>query len=81
MTTAASEDLVDVHDRMPVILDREQADLWLDGATDRDELENLMRPGRPGRLALREVSRRVNSVRNDDEECLRPAEEQSDLFG
>jgi putative SOS response-associated peptidase YedK len=81
VTTAASEDLADVHDRMPVILDPEQVDLWLDPATGLDELETLMRPGKAGRLALREVSQRVNSVRNDDEECLLPAEEQSDLFG
>lgn len=81
VTTAASEDLADVHDRMPVILHREQVDLWLDPATGLDELETLMRPGKEGRLALREVSQRVNSVQNDDEQCLLPAEEQSDLFG
>ncbi|MDH3296937.1 MAG: SOS response-associated peptidase [Gemmatimonadota bacterium] len=81
VTTRASEDLEDVHDRMPVILDPGQVDKWLDSATGLDELEALMLPGRAGRLTRREVSSRVNSVRYDDEDCLAPVSVQSDLFG
>jgi putative SOS response-associated peptidase YedK len=53
----------------------------LDPHTSLDELANLMLPGPPGRFELREVSRRVNNVRHDDEECIAPAETQVNLFG
>ena len=80
VTTDASEDIADVHNRMPVILDREQVASWLDPRTNLDELAGLMRPGQPGRFELREVSHRVNNVRHDDEACIAPAETQVNLF-
>lgn len=80
VTTAASEDITEVHNRMPVILGREQVASWLDPLTSLAELANLMLPGPPGRFELREVSHRVNNVRHDDEECIVPAETQVNLF-
>ena len=62
-----------VHDRMPVILDPDDYDLWLDPAASVDELRALLRPFPAERMHAYEVSRTVNSVKNDTEECIQPA--------
>ncbi len=80
VTTSASEDIADIHDRMPVALKPAEIARWLDPACGQDELTALMEPGVEGRFRLREVSARVNSVRNDDKACLDPVETQSSLF-
>ncbi|WP_437957174.1 SOS response-associated peptidase [Sorangium sp. So ce119] len=75
LTTEASADVAPVHDRMPVLLDPGDVDLWLgfaDGA-DADRAEALLRPARPGTLAARPVSPRVNSVGHDDPALLEEA--------
>ena len=79
-TTSASDDLVDVHDRMPVTLPAERADRWIDPESGPEELSSLMEPAPEGTFHLREVSAYVNSIRNDDEACLQPTETQSSLF-
>lgn len=80
VTTEASKDLMDLHSRMPVVLERDQFGRWLDPHTRLDELATIMLPGPIGRFTVREVSQRVNSVRNDDEACIAPAETQVKLF-
>ncbi|HWT31166.1 MAG TPA: SOS response-associated peptidase, partial [Propylenella sp.] len=54
-----------VHDRMPVILDPDDYDRWLDPAASVDELRALLRPFAAERMQAYEVSRAVNSVKND----------------
>lgn len=71
LTTDASDLLRPVHDRMPVVLRPEARAAWLDPATPPDEARALLGPLEEG-LALREVSRRVNSPEHDDPECLGP---------
>ncbi|MEE8487447.1 MAG: SOS response-associated peptidase [Gemmatimonadota bacterium] len=80
VTTEASKDIAEIHLRMPVILNHEQVEPWLDPHTNLDDLAALMRPGQPGRFALHEVSQRVNSVQYDDMACITPAETQANLF-
>jgi len=58
---------------MPVILDPEDYDRWLDPAATVEELRALLRPFPAERMQAYEVSRAVNSVRNDTEECIEPA--------
>jgi putative SOS response-associated peptidase YedK len=67
LTTVANAQLGRLHDRMPVILPPEQVDAWL-----RYGGHGLLRPAPEDWLALRPVSPRVNSVRNDDPACLAP---------
>ncbi|XYH97046.1 SOS response-associated peptidase [Sorangium sp. So ce1128] len=72
LTTEASADVAPVHDRMPVLLDPGDVDLWLgigDGG-DVDRAEALLRPAPRGTLAARPVSPRVNSVGHDDPTLL-----------
>ena len=76
VTTSANPDVAPLHDRMPVVLSRHDCEVWLDPTVhDPDELVELLQPSPPGTLAVREVSRRVNSVGNDGPELLLPPEE------
>ena len=61
-----------VHDRMPVILDPEDYDRWLDPDTPIAELQALLKPYPADRMRAEAVSRTVNSVKNDSEECIEP---------
>ncbi len=64
-----------VHDRMPVILDPDSYDLWLDpGMTDVEAVSELLKPYNAGLMRSYPVSTRINHVANDDEECSRPVE-------
>jgi putative SOS response-associated peptidase YedK len=80
LTTDTNDALRDLHDRMPVILDPKDHDLWLDLETVPWELESLLRPYPPERIAFFPVSTRVNWVDNDDPECVEPLETQTELF-
>ena len=65
LTTAANETMAPIHDRMPVILEREQWEAWLDPEEhDVAALETLLVPAASGILRMREVSTEVNNVRN-----------------
>ncbi len=75
LTTEANADLEGIHHRMPVILDRACFDAWLDPVSDSAMLRAMMGPAPDGSLDRREVSRRVNSPRFDDPQCLLPEPE------
>ena len=57
---------------MPVILMPDDYDRWLDNDTPIDELRALLRPYDADLMKAYEVSRAVNSVKNDTEECIEP---------
>jgi putative SOS response-associated peptidase YedK len=80
VTTAATQNLAPLHDRMPLLVDPAGYDAWLDPA-QRDVAAVLARlpSTRGGALRLRRVSTRVNDIRNDDARCLAEAE-QGSLF-
>ena len=62
-----------VHDRMPVILDRADYDLWLDPAmTNVEEVTDILRPYRADLMRSYPVSPRLNHIANDDAECSAP---------
>jgi len=73
-----------VHDRMPVILDRADYDLWLDpGMRNIDVVSEMLKPYDAGRMRCYPVSSRVNHVANDDAECstpIEPSQPQGTLF-
>ena len=71
ITTSASESIQSVHDRMPVILNETDYDLWLDPANeDRSKLELLLVPYEGDELIGEQVTTHVNNARNDDAKCL-----------
>ena len=70
ITTTPNALLEPVHDRMPVILEEDAIDDWLYARQSPDSLMDLLRPAREDLLVASQVSTRVNSVKNDDPECL-----------
>ena len=73
LTTAATEPLAWLHDRMPVAIEPADWDRWLDrSVTDVPAVTDLLRPDGKGLRAYR-VSTRVNSVANNDVDLLAPA--------
>jgi putative SOS response-associated peptidase YedK len=71
LTTEPNDLVAEIHDRMPVILEREDFGLWLDPQIQsRESLEVLFEPCPAGQLDARAVSRRVSNARNDDPACL-----------
>lgn len=73
VTTDANATLTPIHHRMPVIIDPEDFDLWLDPATPLKELERLMVPASDDLLEAIPVSASVNRVSNDDPSLIDPA--------
>lgn len=75
ITTSANELMSTVHDRMPVFLEPEHWDLWLDRTVaDPTTLLALLRPAAEHVLTMHPVSTEVNKVRNKGEELIRPVE-------
>lgn len=61
------------HDRLPVILGRDDYAAWLDPDTkDAERLKAVLQPPDPEDLTLHPVSRLVNSPRNDRRELVEP---------
>ena len=86
VTTTPNSLLADVHDRMPVILNPDDYDLWLDpGFRDLASVSEMLRPFDAGLMRRYPVSTRVNRVLNDDADCAKPLDTetspaQSQLF-
>jgi putative SOS response-associated peptidase YedK len=75
LTTTPNAVTSAVHDRMPVILDPDGYDLWLDhGMKNVGAAADLLKPYDARMMRCYPVSTRINYVGNDDEECSRPVE-------
>jgi putative SOS response-associated peptidase YedK len=74
ITTQANELMRPLHDRMPVILDPDSYDDWLDPRSrDIDALRALLVPYPDEGLIATPVSSYVNNARNEGPKCLAPA--------
>ncbi|MDF2812511.1 MAG: response-associated peptidase [Microvirga sp.] len=73
VTTMANGVLAPIHDRMPVILSREDVATWLDPTSENTkDVMRLVRPCPEEWLDMVPVSRRVNKVENDDAGLMEP---------
>ena len=83
ITMPANEILTDIHNgganpfRMPAIVRSEDRDAWLTGTPE--EARAVLRPYPSDLMVAYEVSTRVNSVKNNSPDLIRPAEA-ADLF-
>ena len=66
ITTTANDLTKSIHNRMPVILDQGNYGDWLHAGGGTD----LLKPFSADRMIAYEVGTRVNSVRNNDPDCL-----------
>lgn len=72
LTTNPNELLAPIHNRMPVILDPADYDVWLDVEAPLTAVASLLKPYDPDRMAYYPVSTTVNSPRHDDPICIQP---------
>ena len=72
--TTTPNDLVEaIHDRMPVILDEEAQQVWLNHSSDETgHLRELLKPFPAASMTCYEVSPSVNNVRNEGPELIAP---------
>jgi putative SOS response-associated peptidase YedK len=78
ITTTPNADMDSIHDRMPVVIERDAIDLWLDVDEHQRELRyELLRPAAPGTLTHYGVSTAVGNVRNNGPELIEKAESTS----
>jgi putative SOS response-associated peptidase YedK len=73
LTTDPNHEMVEIHNRMPVILHPDDEDIWLDAnTTDRNTISELLQPYEDGMLDMYEVSRDVNTSRVDSKTLIGP---------
>ena len=80
VTSAARPPVDRLHNRMPVVVDRDDWDAWLDPSADTGELRSLLVPPPETALRARPVSTRVNDVHNNDPSLLDDAAPPLRLF-
>ena len=82
LTTTPNKIMKDIHDRMPVILHKEDYQKWLDpGFDDTSALKELLVPYVEDKLEAYTISTKVNKVANEGPEVIEPAEpDQGELF-
>jgi putative SOS response-associated peptidase YedK len=86
LTTSHNEIVSEIHDRMPVILNRQMEKKWLDNYTPESELLSMLQPYPSDQMLSYTVSPLVNSVENDVPSIIRktsPADQHGNytLFG
>jgi putative SOS response-associated peptidase YedK len=70
LTTAPNEAIAELHDRMPVILEPDAEQLWLDRAATPAQLRDVLGGLTDRQTTLRPVGSAVNDARYDGPECL-----------
>ena len=71
-TTTASDQIKEIHDRMPVIVPKQDYRTWLE-SDDQDALSNIMNPRDIAGLVSYPVTSLVNSPKHNDPSVLTPA--------
>jgi putative SOS response-associated peptidase YedK len=72
ITTEPNPMLAKYHDRMPVILSRDEEEKWLDPAANVSDLQKLLNPYPADQMEAYEVSTLVNKPVNDTAENIKP---------
>ena len=70
LTTEANDLLRPIHDRMPVILESKNYELWLDSEAQQTQLQQLLRPYQADLMTSCTVSTKVNNPKNNTPECI-----------
>ena len=75
ITTSPNALMESIHRRMPVILEPDAYDLWLDPSEQSPkQLDGLLKPYPPEDMMAYPVSRLVNRPSNDSSDCIAPAD-------
>jgi putative SOS response-associated peptidase YedK len=75
ITTKPNDLVASIHNRMPVILRRDDENVWLDQDADQARLLSLLTPYPAAEMSAYRVSTWVNSPSNDSPQALEPLEQ------
>lgn len=70
ITTEPNALMMDIHDRMPVILSREDEQRWLDKDLKTEDLKKMLKPFPAEVMKAYPVSKVVGNVKNDSLACI-----------
>ncbi len=77
ITTEPNDLVAPIHNRMPVILDRQDFARWLgEEPADSEELLSMLQPHSSKQMQTRAVGKSVGNPRNKGEDCVLPAPQQ-----
>jgi len=79
ITQAPNELMMDIHDRMPAILTKEQESLWLANDIRPQELIGMIEPYPSELMEAYTVSKKIGNVKNNSADLIDPKEEQSQM--
>lgn len=71
ITTSANDFMIDIHHRMPVILNAADEMLWLDRHATDNEMKSLLTPYPSELMNAYRVSNEVNSPKNDHKDLIK----------
>ena len=75
ITTKPNALIGQLHNRMPVILEPNSREMWLDKTIQEpQELIPLLKPYDADEMAMYEVSKMVNSIKYNGPDCIKPVE-------
>ena len=77
VTTQASQHIEHIHDRMPLIIDNDKIDIWLDINDNNGEKLKYLKSNRT--LSYYPVSSFVNHSKNNSKKCIQPFQEEETL--
>ena len=77
VTTQASQHITHIHNRMPLIIDDEKIDIWLDINDNDDEKLVDLEPDRS--LSYYPISSFVNHSKNNSKKCIQPLQKEETL--
>jgi putative SOS response-associated peptidase YedK len=72
ITTEAEDEVGMIHDRMPLMVERDRWSAWLDPRRPQESLLDLLTPAAPGALEAYPVSKAVGNVRNNGPDLVEP---------
>lgn len=74
ITTVPNKFISKLHERMPVIIDKDDYETWLT-SSDMDEIEKLLMPYPDKKMHIDMVTKKVNFVKNNSKDLLEPLKE------
>ncbi len=84
ITTTANDRMQELHDRMPVLLNKNDLDVWLNnGNSSPEQRLELLKPCASDLLTISPANPWLNRVANEGPQCLEPPEDvevQGELF-
>lgn len=82
LTSDSTGGMVDVHDRRPVILNAEDAKMWIDLSWSREQMEELVRSSAlpPDAFEWHQVSKEVNKPTSDGPMSIEPIQSMQPLY-